>query len=261
MIISNTINSTISFNDQERNSILSHNKTCFQCNIAITNFLVSHTFEIRPHDYKSFFMLSSAEHGISMLDKSHLINFLEELLIYTKFHCLCLSNQTFKFNFSYTLKHQWDFKVWAQTQLSTDSSFVSMGPGFVTSSKHQKIEYICLHRDVILRKNSKMWMSYMTQRVCFGPLLFNLIGWIQLCDKKNLTFVDCWDKILLTSCWKMWLTSPKVRLTLSSIYTHFNTLKKKALGKHCGKRWNCSKWAISHFSTMFSMQNVFKILW
>ena len=24
-------------------------------------------------------------------------------------------------------------------------------------------------------------------------------------------------------------------LTLSSIYTHFNTLKKKALGKHCGK--------------------------
>ena len=24
--------------------------------------------------------------------------------------------------------------------------------------------------------------------------------------------------------------------TLSSIYTHFNTLKKKALGKHCGKR-------------------------
>ena len=25
-------------------------------------------------------------------------------------------------------------------------------------------------------------------------------------------------------------------LTLSSIYTHFNTLKEKALGKHCGKR-------------------------
>ena len=24
-------------------------------------------------------------------------------------------------------------------------------------------------------------------------------------------------------------------LTVSSIYTHFNTLKKKALGKHCGK--------------------------
>ena len=25
-------------------------------------------------------------------------------------------------------------------------------------------------------------------------------------------------------------------LTLSSKYTHFNTLKKKAVGKHCGKR-------------------------
>ena len=27
-------------------------------------------------------------------------------------------------------------------------------------------------------------------------------------------------------------------LTLSSIYNHFNTLKKTALGKHCGKRLN-----------------------
>ena len=36
-------------------------------------------------------------------------------------------------------------------------------------------------------------------------------------------------------------------LTLSSIYTHFNTLKQKVLGKHCGKRWNCSKSAISPF--------------
>ena len=29
---------------------LSHNNPCFQCNIAITNFLVSHTCEIRFHD-------------------------------------------------------------------------------------------------------------------------------------------------------------------------------------------------------------------
>ena len=33
------------------------------------------------HDHKSFFMLNSAEHEISMLDKSHLINLLDELLI------------------------------------------------------------------------------------------------------------------------------------------------------------------------------------
>ena len=31
--------------------------------------------------------------------------------------------------------------------------------------------------------------------VCFGPLFFNLIHLIQLCDKKNLTFIGCWDKI------------------------------------------------------------------
>ena len=59
-----------------------------------------------PHDYKRFFMLNSAEHEISMLDKSHLINLQHELLIYRKFHCFCPSNQTFKFDFAYTLKCQ-----------------------------------------------------------------------------------------------------------------------------------------------------------
>ena len=29
------------------------------------------------------------------------------------------------------------------------------------------------------------------------PYFFTLIGWIQLCDKKNMTFIDCYDKILL----------------------------------------------------------------
>ena len=31
------------------------------------------------------------------------------------------------------------------------------------------------------------------------PYFFNLIRLIWLCDKKNLTFVDCWDKIILNS--------------------------------------------------------------
>ena len=52
-----------------------------------------------------FFMLNSADHEILMLDKS-LINLLEEFLICRKFHCFCLSNQTLKFDFSYTLRHQ-----------------------------------------------------------------------------------------------------------------------------------------------------------
>ena len=41
------------------------------------------------------------------------------------------------------------------------------------------------------------------------------------------------------------------------MYTHFNTLKKKVVGKHCGRWRNCSKRAISHFYTMVSMQSVF----
>ena len=75
--------------------------TCYE-----KQFLHSFPNKPWPHDYKSFFMLNSAEHEISMLDKSHLINLLEELLIYRKFHCFCLSNETFKFELSYTLYHQ-----------------------------------------------------------------------------------------------------------------------------------------------------------
>ena len=36
----------------------------------------------------------------------------------------------------------------------------------------------------------------------------------------------------------------------------FYLIEERAFGKHCGKRWNCSKWAILLFSTMFSVQYV-----
>ena len=42
----------------------------------------------------------------------------------------------------------------------------------------------------------------MAKWVCFGTLLFNIIPRIHLCDKKNLTFIDCFDKILLNLSWK-----------------------------------------------------------
>ena len=46
---------------------------------------------------------------------------------------------------------------------------------------------VCLHHDVIQRKNSKTWPN----EYVLHPYFFNLIPWIQLCDQKNLTFVDC----------------------------------------------------------------------
>ena len=52
-----------------------------------------------------------------------------------------------------------------------------------------------LHYDVILRKKSKTWPN----EYVLDPYLYNLFRWIQLCDKMNLTFVDCCDKILLNS--------------------------------------------------------------
>ena len=52
----------------------------------------------------------------------------------------------------------------------------------------------------------------MAKWVCFGPLFFNLIRVIQLCDKKNLTFIDWRDKILLNSSCKTLLSLPKAHL-------------------------------------------------
>ena len=42
-----------------------------------------------------------------------------------------------------------------------------------------------------------------------------------------------------------------LRLTLSSIYTHFNTLKKKKMGKHCGKKVKLLK--MSNFTLFHSI--------
>ena len=106
---------------------LSHNNPCFPCNIAITNFLILYTCEIRFYD---------------VIDRT----------VHT-----------------------------------------------FTSWRHP------------MRKFQNM--------ANFGPLFFNLIHFIQLCDKKNLTYVDCWDKISLNSSCKMLLSSPKARL-ISFSKTH-----------------------------------------
>ena len=102
----------------------------------------------------------------------------------------------------------------------------------------------------------------MAKWVYFGPFFFIYFAGFNYVMKRiwhSLTV----DKILLNPPWKMSLSSQKARLiffktrlTLSSIYIQFNPLKKNTLGKHCGKRWNCSKWAISLFPTMFTMQSV-----
>ena len=87
---------------------LSHNNPCFQCNTAITNFLVSHTCEIRFHDVIG----QSTGH----------------MYFYAK----------------------------------------------------------------ILKHGCPTWPNEYVLDAYFS------IQWIQLCDKKNLTFVDCCDRIYLT---------------------------------------------------------------
>ena len=48
-------------------------------------------------------------------------------------------------------------------------------------------------------KISKHSLSLWSNEYVLEPYIFNLIRWIQLCDKKNLTFVDCCTKMLLNS--------------------------------------------------------------
>ena len=62
-------------------------------------------------------------------------------------------------------------------------------------------------------KNSKTWPN---ENVLDRYFLTNSIEWIQLCDKKNLTFVDCCDKIVFNSYCKMLLSLPKARLVTFS---------------------------------------------
>ena len=84
----------------------------FFVGVLLNNTFWSTSLELRkprPCAYKTFFMLNSAEHEISKLDKSNLINLLEKLLTCGHFHCFCLANQSFKFNLPNSLKDKSGF--------------------------------------------------------------------------------------------------------------------------------------------------------
>ena len=46
--------------------------------------------------------------------------------------------------------------------------------------------------------------------------------------------------------------SQSIKLSLWLLQTHFDAIAADDFWKHCGQRWNCSSWAISPLSTMFS---------
>ena len=103
--------------ENKTNLIWSHKNPCFQCNVAITNFLVSHTCEIRFNDF-------IGQSTVPM------------------------------YSYSKIPKHGWPWRT----------------------------------------------------------LFFNLIRWIQLCDKKIWYSLTVVIKFLLKLSWKALLSSPKARL-------------------------------------------------
>ena len=58
---------------------------------------------------------------------------------------------------------------------------------------------------------------------------------------------------------KIFISEVYYMLNPSSIYSHFNTLKKKILGKHCGKRWNCSKWFLCNLYLLSPLIATFQL--
>ena len=80
-----------------------------------------------------------------------------------------------------------------------------------------------------------------------------------------LLFSQCAQKSISMGLLELGIVWVKVKhfilpYTLSSIYTHFNTLRKKALWKHCGKRWNCSNEHFHLFPQCFLWNLYLKIL-
>ena len=88
----------------------------------------------------------------------------------------------FKFDFSYTLMYQWDFKVWAQIQLSMISSFISTDPGFYVSA----VQDFCKHCGK--RCFLPIW------RICYHFLKFENCHQQTLSVWKSLKFVF-WETV------------------------------------------------------------------
>ena len=79
----------------------------------------------------------------------------------------------------------------------------------------------------------------MTKWICFGPLISNLICWIQLCDKKNWTFIDSWDQDLCEN--RPWCIDTKSRLCWQQ---SFKTLWET-------KCWNTKNKGFTNSKTLF----------
>ena len=95
-----------------------------------------------------------------------------------------------------------------------------------------------------------------SEKTYSGPILWRNILWGQ--DKEG----QCKVKQVLSYCTLKFLSffTRWQNLTLSSIYTRFNTSEKKALGKCCGKRWNCSNEQFHLFPQCFLCNLNLKIL-
>ena len=98
----------------------------------------------------------------------------------------------------------------------------------------------------------------MAKWVCFWPLFFNLIRLIQLCDKKNLTFVDCWDKIISKFVFKNVINLAKG--SLNNIFQDsFNIILSQLLTHDRSYISSYSAVEEFHNNTIFNLYAVFGV--
>ena len=79
------------------------------------------------------------------------------------------------------------------------------------------------------KKLKTLWQKERKRAISFFVTMFSKSRLLQMRQKASI-----WGK----------------GLTLSNLWTHFDTSAADNFWKPCGKRWNCSKQAISHFATI-----------
>ena len=78
---------------------------------------------------------------------------------------------------------------------------------------------------------------------------FNFIRWTELFDKNNMTFVNCYDKILLSSSWKK-----VIKLTTCSL----NNIIQDSFSKVLSEQLTHDRSYISHNSFVCLTKSIFK---
>ena len=138
--------------------------------------------------------------------------------------------------------------------LKTAKSFSPYQPwcGLIVLFTKAPFSQSMAHKDTVFGRG---WGSAREITFCYKAMTVCLPWADFYCMLKTL-----WQKICKSthSLINHFETVPNSKkLQMSTEIWQLQDFKYRLHGKHCGRRWNCSFWAISPFSTMFSESFIF----